>query len=94
MAEGRPVLVEVDLAGARQIRHSMPGAQLVFLAPPSWEILVDRLVGRGTETDDVIQRRLQTAATELKAQDEFDRVIVNDDLDKAVAELVSCWDIK
>ena len=72
----------------------MPGAQLVFLAPPSWEILVDRLVGRGTETDDVIQRRLQTAATELKAQDEFDRVIVNDDLDKAVAELVSCWDIK
>ena len=94
LAEGRPVLVEVDLAGARQIRHSMPGAQLVFLAPPSWEILVDRLVGRGTETDDVIQRRLQTAATELKAQDEFDRVIVNDDLDKAVAELVSCWDIK
>ena len=55
---------------------------------------MDRLVGRGTETDDVIQRRLQTAATELKAQDEFDRVIVNDDLDKAVAELVSCWDIK
>ena len=93
MDAGRPVLVEVDLAGARQIRHSMPDAQLVFLAPPSWEILVDRLVGRGTESQEVIERRLQTALAELEAQSEFDRIIVNDDLEDAVSELISCWGI-
>ena len=93
MKAGRPVLVEVDLAGARQIRHSMPDAQLVFLAPPSWDVLVDRLVGRGTESPDVIERRLQTALAELQAQSEFDRIIVNDDLEDAVSELISCWGI-
>ena len=81
---GRPVLVEVDLAGARNIKQIMPEAVTVFLAPPSWEVLVERLTGRATETEDVIARRLQTARAELAAQDEFDDVIVNNDLDEAV----------
>nr|WP_235839523.1 guanylate kinase [Corynebacterium urinipleomorphum] len=81
---GRPVLVEVDLAGARNIKDIMPEAITVFLAPPSWEVLVERLTGRATETEDVIARRLQTARAELAAQDEFDDVIVNNDLDEAV----------
>lgn len=84
LAAGRPVLVEVDLAGARNIKEIMPEAVTVFLAPPSWEVLVERLTGRATETEDVIARRLQTARAELAAQDEFDDVIVNNDLDEAV----------
>ena len=84
MEAGRPVLVEVDLAGARNIKGIMPEAVTVFLAPPSWEVLVERLTGRATETEDVIARRLQTARAELAAQDEFDDVIVNNDLDEAV----------
>lgn len=86
---GRPVLVEVDLAGARNIKQLMPEAATVFLAPPSWEILVQRLSGRGTETEDVIQRRLATAREELNAQHEFDDVVVNDDVDTAVAAIAS-----
>lgn len=89
LAAGRPVLVEVDLAGARAVASSRPDAVTVFLAPPSWEELVSRLTSRGTETDDVIERRLATARTELDAQDEFDHVIVNDDVDRAVAALVA-----
>ncbi|MBS9372471.1 guanylate kinase [Rhodococcus sp. B50] len=89
LAEGHPVLVEVDLAGARAVRAAMPDAVLAFLAPPSWEVLVERLTGRGTETDEVVARRLDTARSELAAQDEFDVVIVNDDVDRACDELVS-----
>lgn len=87
IAEGRPVLIEVDLEGARNIKRLMPNVELVFLAPPSWEILVDRLTGRGTESQDVIDRRLKTARVEMAAQDEFDTVVVNDDLNTAVAEI-------
>ena len=89
LAAGRPVLVEVDLAGARAVRAAMPEAVLTFLAPPSWEVLVERLTGRGTESDEVVARRLETARTELAAQDEFDTVVVNDDVDRACDELVS-----
>lgn len=89
LAAGRPVLVEVDLAGARAVRAAMPEAVLAFLAPPSWEVLVERLTGRGTETDEVVARRLETARTELSARDEFDHVIVNDEVDRACDELVS-----
>ena len=85
----RPVLVEVDLEGARNVKKSLPEAELVFLAPPSWEILVDRLTGRGTEPQDVIERRLDTAREELACQSEFDHVIVNDDLDDAVAAITA-----
>lgn len=84
ICEGRPVLIEVDLEGARAIKKLRPEVHLVFLAPPSWEVLVDRLTGRGTETQDVINRRLETARIEMAAQDEFDNVVVNDDLDRAV----------
>ena len=86
---GKPVLVEVDLAGARAVRKAMPEALLVFLAPPSWDVLVQRLTGRGTETEDVVARRLETARVELAAQDEFDTVIVNEDVSRACDELVS-----
>ncbi len=89
LAAGRSVLVEVDLNGARSIRGVMPEATLVFLAPPSWEVLVARLMGRGTEPEHVIRRRLETARTELAAQHEFDHVIVNHDVQDACAELVS-----
>ena len=87
MAAGRPGLVEVDLAGARNVKAAMPEAETVFLAPPSWEVLVERLTGRGTEPQDVIDRRLHTAETELAAQKEFDHIVVNEDLDEAVAAI-------
>ncbi|MEO9222057.1 MAG: guanylate kinase [Mycobacteriaceae bacterium] len=89
LAHGRPVLVEVDLAGARAIRASMPEGVLVFLAPPSWDVLVRRLTGRGTEPEAVIARRLETAREELAAQGEFDHVIVNANVQHAAADLVS-----
>jgi guanylate kinase len=88
-ASGLPVLIEVDLAGARAIKKAMPEAIAVFLAPPSWEDLKARLVGRGTETPEAIQRRLDTARTELAAQHDFDEVVVNSRLESACAELVS-----
>lgn len=87
MAEGRPVLVEVDLEGARNVKAMMPQAATVFLAPPSWEVLVERLTGRGTEPDEVIARRLETARDELACQHEFDHVVVNEDVDEAVAAI-------
>ncbi|GAB7144954.1 guanylate kinase [Mycobacterium riyadhense] len=88
-ASGVPVLIEVDLAGARAIKKAMPEAITVFLAPPSWEDLEARLVGRGTETPDVIRRRLDTARIEMAAQGDFDQVVVNRRLESACAELVS-----
>lgn len=88
-AAGHPVLIEVDLAGARAVKQAMPEATTVFLAPPSWEVLEARLVGRGTETPEVIDRRLTTARTELAAQADFDRVVVNSRLETACSELVS-----
>ncbi|ANI39740.1 guanylate kinase [Mycolicibacterium vaccae 95051] len=86
---GRPVLIEVDLAGARAVKRALPEVTTVFLAPPSWEVLERRLVGRGTETPEVRARRLQTARDELAAQGDFDRVVVNGQLESACAELVS-----
>ncbi|MBU3065162.1 guanylate kinase [Nocardia sp. NEAU-G5] len=91
LAAGRPVLVEVDLEGARSIRKTMPEALLVFLAPPSWDELVARLTARGTESPEVIERRLLTARTELAACDEFDTVIVNDEVNAACEQLVSLF---
>ena len=88
-AAGHPVLIEVDLAGARAVKQAMPEAITVFLAPPSWEALEARLSGRGTESPEVIERRLTTARTELAAQNDFDEVVVNSQLETACAELVS-----
>ncbi|ODR03717.1 guanylate kinase [Mycobacterium sherrisii] len=86
---GLPVLIEVDLAGARAIKKAMPEVITVFLAPPSWEDLQARLAGRGTETPEAMARRLETARVELAAQDDFDQVVVNRQLESACAELVS-----
>jgi guanylate kinase len=88
-ASGFPVLIEVDLAGARAIKKAMPEAMTVFLAPPSWADLQARLVGRGTETPEAMARRLETARVELEAQADFDQVVVNSQLESACAELVS-----
>lgn len=89
LASGRPALLEIDLQGARQVREAMPEALFVFLAPPSWEELVHRLIGRGTESKDERDVRLETARHELAAAAEFDVTIVNDDVDRASEELVS-----
>jgi guanylate kinase len=89
LAAGTPVLLEIELHGARQVRASGEGALLVFLAPPSWDELVRRLVGRGTEAADVIAGRLATAQVELAAQSEFDAVLVNDEVGVAAARLVA-----
>ena len=94
VAEGRPVLLEIDLAGARQVRESLPEARFVFLAPPDWETLVDRLVGRGTEGAEERERRLATARVELAAEGEFDVTIVNDTVDRAADELAGLLGVR
>jgi guanylate kinase len=89
LAAGRPALLEIDLQGARQVRETMPEALFVFLKPPSWEELVRRLVGRGTEDEVERERRLATARTEMAAEAEFDETIVNREVHAAAAELVN-----
>ena len=89
LAEGRPALLEIDLQGARQVRATMPEALFVFLKPPSWEELVRRLVGRGTETPEERERRLVTAREELAAEEEFDVTLVNTEVHAASEELVA-----
>jgi guanylate kinase len=86
--EHGPVLLEIEVQGARQVRAALPEAVQVFIAPPSPEVLRERLTGRGADTDAAIQARLAQADEELAAQGEFDHVIVNDDLGQAVRELV------
>ncbi|MCK6065300.1 MULTISPECIES: guanylate kinase [Microbacterium] len=89
LAEGGTALLEIDLQGARQVRAADPTATLVFLLPPSWDELVDRLVGRGTEDAEERARRLRTARAELAAQNEFDYRVVNDDVATAAEEVVA-----
>ena len=89
LAAGRPALLEIDLQGARQVREAMPDAYFCFLAPPSWEELVRRLVGRGTESEEERERRLASARLELAAEPEFDTVIVNREIHAAAEELVT-----
>jgi guanylate kinase len=88
LSAGRPVLLEIDLQGARNVRAELPGAILVFLLPPSWEELVRRLTGRGTEDPSEQARRLETARVELAAQDEFDYRVINTDVGAAAQEVV------
>jgi len=90
---GRSVLLEIDLQGARAVRAAMPDALLVFLLPPSWEELVRRLIGRGTEDQADQQRRLETAKVELAAQDEFDVKVVNHDVSQAAREVVDLMSV-
>lgn len=89
MADGKSVLLEIDLQGARQVKKTMPEANFVFLTPPSWDEMVRRLVGRGTETEQEQQQRLETAKLELAAEPEFDHTVVNDSVQRAADELVS-----
>ncbi|MFI5524422.1 guanylate kinase [Streptomyces platensis] len=89
LANGEPVLLEIDLQGARQVRESMAEAELVFLAPPSWDELVRRLTGRGTEAPEVIERRLAAARVELAAEKEFDVTLVNTSVEDVSRELLA-----
>ncbi|GAA0381434.1 guanylate kinase [Streptomyces blastmyceticus] len=89
LAAGQPVLLEIDLQGARQVRESMADARLVFLAPPSWDELVRRLTGRGTESPEVIERRLAAAKVELAAESEFDVTLVNTSVEDVARELLA-----
>jgi len=89
LAEGRSVFLEIDLQGARQVREIVPEAQLVFLAPPTWDELVRRLTGRGTEAPEVVERRLATAREELAAEPEFDLTLVNTSVQDVVSRLIS-----
>ncbi len=91
LAEGKYVILEIDIQGARQVKKSLPEAITVFLAPPSWEELVRRLKGRGTENAEQQARRLETARRELDAQHEFDHVLVNDEVAKCAAKVVELF---
>ncbi|MFC5179673.1 guanylate kinase [Nocardioides taihuensis] len=94
LAAGRPAMLEIDLQGARQVRRTMPEALFVFLAPPSWEELVRRLVGRGTEGEEERERRLATAREELAAEAEFDETIVNREVHAAAEQLVALMTLR
>lgn len=87
LAAGRPVLLEIELEGARQVRQSFPAAFQLFIRPPSFAELERRIRGRGTDSEEAIARRLERARVELAAEAEFDAVLVNDDLDRALAQL-------
>ena len=87
LAEGRPVLLEIELEGARQVRQSFPAGFQLFIKPPSFEELERRIRGRGTDSEEAITRRLERARVELGAQGEFDAALVNGDLEQALAEL-------
>ena len=89
IGQGLPTLLEIDLAGARQVRKTMEDAVLVFLAPPSWEELVRRLTGRGTESSEVIERRLDVAREELAAVGEFDHTLVNTSVEEVCRQMVT-----
>lgn len=86
---GRPVVLEIEVAGARQVRQADPSAFLVFIAPPSLAVLNERLRARGTESPEAIARRLAIAEREMAAQDAFDQVIVNTDVEQAAQALVA-----
>jgi guanylate kinase len=86
--EGRPVVLEIEVQGARQVREEMPEAVQIFIEPPDGDALKDRLVGRGTDDPEAIERRLTVAEEELAAAGEFQHRVVNDRLDAAVARLV------
>jgi guanylate kinase len=88
LRDGIPVVLEIEVQGARQVREAMPDAVAVFIAPPSLEALRARLVGRGTDTAEEIDERMRTGARELEAQSEFGHVVINDRLEDAVGRLV------
>jgi len=92
MGSGAPVLLEIEVQGARQVRETMPEAIQVFIAPPSLDALRERLVGRDTDAPAQVDARMQTAEREIAAQDEFARIVVNDRIGQAIDELLSVLD--
>jgi guanylate kinase len=88
-AAGHPVVLEIEVQGARQVRTTLPEAVQVFIAPPSLDALRTRLVGRGTDDEEQVAARLRVAEEELAAKDEFGHVVINDRLEDAVEELVA-----
>jgi guanylate kinase len=88
LARGEHVILEIDIQGARQVKKTMPEAISVFIAPPSWDVLVDRLQSRGTETAKEQQDRLETAKAEMASQGEFDYVVINDEVARCASEVV------
>lgn len=88
LSRGDLVILEIDIQGARQVKKSMPDSRSIFIAPPSWDVLVERLAGRGTEGPDEQANRLKTAKVELEAQDEFDFVVINDEVARCASEVV------
>ncbi len=89
-SDGHPVVLEIEVQGARQVAAALPDAVRIFIAPPSPEALRTRLIGRGTDDAEQVERRLAVAEQELEAAPEFAHVIVNDDLGRAIDELASC----
>ena len=87
LEEGVDVILEIEVNGARNIKKIFPDALLIYIAPPSMEILKERLIGRGTEDLETIEKRLRIAEVEMKQVDFYDYVIVNDDLDKAISDV-------
>ena len=88
ISQGKLVILEIDIQGARQVKQAMPEAKLVFIAPPNWSELVRRLQSRGTETPEEQARRLQSAEVELAAQNEFDHVVINDEVARCASEVL------
>jgi guanylate kinase len=88
LAEGKQVILEIDIQGAEQVKAAMPEANLIFIAPPSLEELKRRLAGRGTETPEEIAIRLKTAETELASQDAFDHVVINNEVAQCAQEVL------
>lgn len=89
LARGENVLLEIDIQGARQVKQAMPEANLVFIAPPSWQELVRRLESRATEDPEEQARRLETARAEMAAQHEFDHVVINEKVADCAEEVVN-----
>jgi len=89
LAAGEKLILEIDIQGARQVKRAMPEANLIFIAPPSWQELVSRLTGRGTESEEEQERRLATAKDELAAQSEFDHVVINDEVAECALQVVN-----
>ena len=89
MNNGGEIIIEVDVNGAAQIREKLPEAVSVFIMPPSFEVLKKRLSGRGTESDELVQKRLNEALNEISRASEYDYIVVNDDLSEAVDDFVS-----
>jgi guanylate kinase len=89
LEQGIPAILEIEVQGARQVRSAWPGAYMVMIRPPSWDVLVARLRGRGTEKPEIVERRLAAAKDELSASEEFDAVVVNAEVHAAAGELLN-----